>query len=91
MMYLVYAGDPVSPLFLRVFECVGADFHRSLLSNEFDRLHDSVFDFVFDSGILSFRIFPNGDNVDPVIEGLVSLDTFAWPHIRIQAKRFAQH
>ena len=69
---LVNHGDFFSLLLFRVEKRVLGDTHRCLFRNQFDTLHDAWHDGVFDTGIFTFGILANGDNVHSGVRRLIA-------------------
>jgi hypothetical protein len=44
-------------------------------------------DLMFDTRILSFRIFTNENRIDVIVRCLVSLDRYAWPDVGEEVER----
>lgn len=57
-----------------VFKCKFSNSFRSIFSDEFDGLHDTVDNFMFNTRILTFSVFTNSHNIDVIIQCFVSIE-----------------
>lgn len=63
---------------------------RCIFRDQFDALHHTVDNFVFDARVFAFGVLANGHHIHIVIQSFVALETATRTHICIQIELFAQ-
>lgn len=68
----MYRSNSVASLRLGIVERVSRYTFRGVPCDEFDRLHNAVYDFMFDARVLAFSVLTDENSVDIVIGSLES-------------------
>jgi len=80
----VDGSDFVSTIVTSVVESKLCYTTRGRLRDELNTLNNAFDDFVLDTGVLSFRVLTDGDDVDVVVERLESFDGLARTNVSVQ-------
>lgn len=69
-----------------VLERKSDDSLRSVAGDEFDGLHNSRYDNMFNSRVFALSVLSNQDSVDIFVRGLVTLDRSAWSNVGVKVE-----
>merc|ERR1712039_830910 len=77
----MHSGDSASFVVKSVFESEFSNFSTGFFGNKFNTLNDAWNNFVFNTGVLSFGVFSNSDQVAIFVSSWESFQTDAWSNV----------